>query len=119
MASTYNLVVLKHYRQPQNKGRLKKPNHVFSGNNYSCGDSLTLYVTLNGQKKIDKVAWEGAGCAISMAGASVFSEMIKGKTISQVKKIKSDAIVKKLNISLSPTRRKCAVLPLFTIKDGK
>ncbi len=119
MAITYNLVIMKHSRQPLNRGRLKKPDLVFSGANYSCGDSLSIYIALDKNKRIKKVSWDGAGCAVSLAGASVFSEMIKGKTISQVKKMKSDDIIKKLEISLSPVRRKCAVLPLHIVKDEK
>ncbi|MBU0670997.1 iron-sulfur cluster assembly scaffold protein [Patescibacteria group bacterium] len=110
---------MKHFRHPLNKGRLKNASKTFKGVNYSCGDQLSIFVILDKQKRIKKVAWEGAGCAVSQAGASIFSEMIKGKTLNQVKKMNSEELVKKLNVKLSPIRRKCATLPLFTIKDAE
>ncbi len=116
MVSAYNLEIMKHFRQPLNKGRLKNASKTFKGANYSCGDQLTIYVSLDKQKRIKKATWEGAGCAISQAGASIFSEMIKGKTMEQAKKINSEELVKKLNVKLSPVRHKCATLPLYTIK---
>lgn len=117
MVVPYSLTVMRHYRQPLNQGRLPKPYQKFSGANYSCGDSLTFYLKLDRQKRIKEVAWEGAGCAISQASASIFSEFIKGKTLDLVKKTKSEVLIKKLAVGqLSPLRRKCAILSLYALK---
>ncbi len=119
MVTPYNLIIMKHYRHPAHKGRLKKPDVTFSGANYSCGDSLTFTVKLDRQKRISEVGWDGTGCAISQASASIFSDLIIGKTLAQIQKMRSDTLVNKLKLPLSPMRRKCAVLPLYAItKEG-
>ena len=117
MAKLYQKIILQHYRQPLNRGRLKNPRQTFRGSNYFCGDKLTVYVKLDKQKKIKQVAWQGGGCAISQAAASIFSEMIKGKSLTAVKKIKAEKILQKIKMPLSPTRAKCALLPLYTLKE--
>lgn len=116
MASLYNSVVYQHYANPRNKGKLKNPSETFDGQNLSCGDQVTFYVKLNPAKKITAAMWEGSGCAISQASASLLSEMIIGKTLAQVKKMNASTLMKKLDTPLSPSRVKCATLPLYTIK---
>ena len=115
--SIYRQKVMSHYSAPQNKGKLTKPSRVFNGANPLCGDKIIFEVKIDNNKKITAVAWDGAGCAISQAAASIFSEMIKGKTLSAARKIKSEQLLKVMDIKLSPVRRKCALLPLFTIKE--
>jgi len=113
----YSQIIWQHYRQPLNRHKLSKPNLKFAGANYSCGDQLAFYVKLDKQGKIKAVGWQGGGCAIAQASASVFSELIKGKTLTQVKKLTNQTVLKKLKLKLSPTRIKCALLPLHIIKD--
>lgn len=117
MAKLYEKIILQHYKQPLNRGKLAKPTRKFEGANYFCGDELAFYVKLDKQGKIIDVSWQGGGCAIAQASASIFSEMIKGKSLAQVKKMTKDDIFKKLKIKLSPIRAKCALLPLYIIKE--
>jgi nitrogen fixation NifU-like protein len=77
---------------------------------------LTIYCRLDKQGKIKEIGWEGSGCVISQAAMSMFSEMLIGKTLAQAKKIKPEKITAALGIKLSPTRLKCALLPLHTIR---
>ncbi|MBI5412459.1 iron-sulfur cluster assembly scaffold protein [Candidatus Peregrinibacteria bacterium] len=113
----YDQLILRHYHYPANQGKLKKPDEIFSGANPLCGDELVITVTLDAKKRIKEIGWDGKGCAISQAAASIFSEIAKGKTLSQIQKIKSDNFLKKLGMQLSPTRMKCALLPLYTLNN--
>ncbi|MDO8669079.1 MAG: iron-sulfur cluster assembly scaffold protein [Candidatus Buchananbacteria bacterium] len=117
MEPTYKKTILRHYNNPSNKLDLKKPTKVFSGANPFCGDKLEIKVKLDGQKKITDVSWSGDGCVISQSSASIFTDMIKGKKLAQIQKMTSAKLLKELDINLSPARRKCALLPLYTIKE--
>jgi len=116
MAQLYNTLIYRHATTPSNKGKLARPTKVFPGQNVSCGDEVTFHVRLNAKNIITAVRWSGTGCAVSQASASMLSEMIKGKTLKQARAMKTDTLLKKLAINLSPSRVKCAVLPLYTIK---
>ncbi|OGY50938.1 MAG: hypothetical protein A2951_01000 [Candidatus Buchananbacteria bacterium RIFCSPLOWO2_01_FULL_56_15] len=117
MATLYPHPVMRHCRAPQNYGRLKHPGQTFRGRNYFCGDALEISVKFDRRQKITAIAWQGSGCALTQAAASIFSEMIKGKTLDQVRRMKSETLIKQLKIELSPVRRKCALLPLYTMKQ--
>ena len=117
MEQTYKKTILRHYNNPSNKIDIKKPTKVFSGANPFCGDKLVIKVKLNSQKKIIDVSWSGDGWVSSQSSASIFTDMIKGKTLSEAREMTSDKLLKELSIDLSPSRRKCALLPLYTIKE--
>jgi nitrogen fixation NifU-like protein len=75
----YQEIILDHNRRPRNYGALGAPSHQATGNNPLCGDKVTVYVrTANDQ--IVEIAFEGSGCAISTASASMMTEMLKGKS---------------------------------------
>jgi nitrogen fixation NifU-like protein len=116
MAELYNTLVYRHATTPSNKGKLASPTKTFPGQNVSCGDEVTFYVNLDTKGVITEVRWEGSGCAISQASASILSEMIKGKTLTEAQALPTDTLLEKLAVTLSPSRVKCAVLPLYTIK---
>ena len=74
----YQEMILDHGKTPRNVGTLTHANHIKAGHNPLCGDKLTLYLVVK-QNKIEEVLFEGNGCAISMASASLMTEIIKGK----------------------------------------
>ena len=115
----YEQLILRYYHTPANRGALKKYDRIFSGANPFCGDEMMIYIQLDKKKKIKEIGWEGRGCVISQAAASIFSDSVKGMTLKQAQAIKSDIFLKKLHIDLSPTRMKCALLALYTIKNEK
>jgi len=78
----YQEVIVDHYRRPRNFGRLVEANHRAEGVNPLCGDKLTLYLKLR-DGVIEDASFEGAGCAISTASASLMTEALKGKTEAQ------------------------------------
>ena len=79
----YQEVILDHNRQPRNFGPLPDADHTAEGYNPLCGDRLKLYLTMDGDQ-VAEVRFEGSGCAISKASASLMTETIVGKTVAQV-----------------------------------
>jgi len=84
--SLYQEVIVDHNRSPRNFGKLDNANHVLEGFNPLCGDKLTLYVNFD-NKKIRDISFDGNGCAISVASASLMTEALKGKTIEEAQDI--------------------------------
>lgn len=85
----YQDVIVDHNRSPRNFGKLENADRLLEGYNPLCGDRLTLYVKLNGNT-INDVRFDGAGCAISVASASLMTEAVKGKTLDEATKIFND-----------------------------
>lgn len=116
----YSPIVLEHYRHPRNFGRLEKPTHTGSELNPLCGDEITVYLSVQGGTtsggKISDIKYEGRGCALMIASASILSENIKGLEIKEIKKINKTEIEKLLNIKVSQARESCVTLALNTIK---
>lgn len=79
----YQATILDHNKKPRNFGTLEEADGQADGHNPLCGDKLTVYVTLEDDRVVD-VAFEGAGCAISTASASLMTERVKGKSISEI-----------------------------------
>ena len=75
----YQDIILDHGQHPRNKRAIDHPSHFAHGNNPLCGDKVTVYLKMDGTR-VDDVSFEGRGCAISTASASLLTESIKGKT---------------------------------------
>ncbi len=78
----YRQTVLEHSRHPRNFGRLKEADHSAEGYNPLCGDKVTVYLQMN-DDTIDRVTFEGVGCAIALASASIMTEQVGNKTAAQ------------------------------------
>jgi nitrogen fixation NifU-like protein len=83
----YQEVILDHGRHPRNKRALAQANHLAHGENPLCGDKLTVFVKLDDQGVIADVSFEGQGCAISTASASLMTEVMLGKSEAEVAKL--------------------------------
>ncbi len=83
----YQDLILDHGKNPRNFHSVESPTCEAVGHNPLCGDQLVLYITLGDDGLIEDVAFQGEGCAISMASASMMTEMLKGKTPAAVKKL--------------------------------
>lgn len=108
--------ILDHYRNPKNFGKLENPDAKFKEFNPLCGDEYEFQLKFS-DGVVEDVKFNGDGCAISMASASMLSEFAKGKKISEVKKISEEEIFRLLGVSISPARIKCALLPLSALKN--
>ena len=86
----YQEIILDHGKNPRNLGKFDNYNKDAKGNNPLCGDNVHVYLRLNENKKVEDIAFEGHGCAISMASASIMTDMIRGKEQKEVKEIVTD-----------------------------
>ncbi len=83
----YQEIVLDHGKNPRNKNKLKSFNKEAKGHNPLCGDKIHIFLKLDNDKKVEDISFEGEGCAISIASASIMTETIKGKEFNVAKKI--------------------------------
>jgi nitrogen fixation protein NifU and related proteins len=83
----YQEIILDHSRHPRHFGALAGANHVAEGHNPLCGDKVKVYLKVDAKERIADVAFEGKGCAISVASASLMSEMLMGRTIGEAEKL--------------------------------
>jgi nitrogen fixation NifU-like protein len=136
----YQEIILEYGKNPKNLGKTENFNKDAKGYNPLCGDKVHVYLKLNENKKVEDISFEGSGCAISMASASIMTDLIKGKEEKQVKEIiedflemikeKSELNSKNLKddektklMSLSgvkqyPMRVKCATLSWHTLTSA-
>ena len=86
----YQEIILEHGKNPRNLGKTENFNKDAKGNNPLCGDNVHVYLKLNDQRKVEDISFEGKGCAISMASASIMTGLIKGKSDNEAKEIIED-----------------------------
>ena len=86
----YQEVILDHNKSPRNFGKLECVTTSQEGYNPLCGDKVHVYLKLNEDKEIEDISFEGHGCAISMASASIMTDLIKGKSDNEAKEIIED-----------------------------
>ena len=134
LSELYQQVILDHNKKPRNFRKIENANHTAEGYNPLCGDQLTIYVNVDGDA-VQEIAFEGSGCAISKAAASMMTQAVKGKTKDQ-----AEALFKEFHSMVTgeldeeteenslgnlkifagvrdfPVRVKCATLPWHTMQ---
>jgi nitrogen fixation NifU-like protein len=110
--------ILDHYNHPHHKGKLDDPDILVNGGNPGCGDIVTLYVHVDGNDVITDAKFDGQGCTISMAAASLVMDKIIGKTIAQVEAMDYNELLDELGREVVQSRLRCATLALDTAKAG-
>jgi nitrogen fixation NifU-like protein len=108
MDDFYRENILDHYKNPRNAGHLEHPTTTADGVNPLCGDELSVELEIEGDT-VQDVRFNGRGCAISQAAASMISDVVKGKTVTEVRALGSEDVLEELGIPLSPIRLKCAL----------
>ena len=83
----YQEIILDHGKNPRNLGKAENFNKDAKGHNPLCGDKVHIFLKLDENKKVNDISFEGEGCAISMASASIMTDLIKGKNENEVKEI--------------------------------
>lgn len=116
--SLYMENILDHSKHPRNAGRIEDANLRALELNPSCGDSIELFITLDACERAADVKFEGKGCAVSMASASLLTERIKGRPLADVMSIGEKDILELLGIEVGPMRMKCAMLSIRTLKSA-
>lgn len=110
--------ILDHYNHPRNQGAIQDPDMLVNGGNPGCGDIVTLYVKLDENDRVTDVKFEGHGCTISMAGASLVTEMVMGKTLQEIEEMPYDALIDQMGQDVVKSRLRCATLGVDTLKGG-
>ena len=136
----YQEIILEHGKNPRNIGKTENFNKDAKGHNPLCGDSVHVFLKLDNKNKVEDISFEGSGCAISMASASIMTDLVKGKEEKEVREIINDFLgmikinpnLKSKNLSdeektklmcLSgvkqyPMRVKCATLAWHTLTSA-
>ena len=114
----YREIILDHYRNARNKGKIDNPDVVIHDSNPLCGDQIDIYLkVVEGQ--IKDIKFDGKGCAISQASASMLTEMVMDKPLTTAKDISKDEVLENIGLTnLGPARIKCALLSLKVLKMG-
>ena len=118
MSSVYSEIILDYYRHPRNKGTLEHAQISAKDSNPLCGDIIEMQLELDKNNSVRDVRFNGQGCAISQASASMLTELVKGKTVDDVRKISKEEILSLIGGQLSAVRLKCALLSLKVLKTG-
>ena len=136
----YQDIILEHGKNPRNLRKTENFNKEAKGHNPLCGDKVHVYIKLNENKKVEDISFEGSGCAISMASASIMTDLLKGKNENEIEEIVKDFLeMIKVKPELSsknlkddektklmclsgvkqyPMRVKCATLSWHTLKSA-
>ena len=89
----YQEIILDHGKNPRNLRKTENFNKDAKGHNPLCGDKVHIYLKLNENKKVEDISFEGQGCAISMASASIMTDLVKGKKEKEIKEIVQDFLI--------------------------
>ena len=108
--------IMDHYENPRNRGKLGDADVVSEGGNPGCGDIVTIYLKVDRERRVQEVTFEGQGCTISQAAASLVTEMITGKPLDEVLALDYETIVDELGREVVMSRPRCATLALGTVK---
>ncbi len=112
----YKEEILEHYRDPQNFGEVTNATASSKQTNPLCGDDIAISLKSSGEK-IEDIRFQGKGCAISIAAASLLTEYVKGKELTQLTKFSENDMLQLLGVEISETRKKCALLAYAVLHD--
>jgi len=119
MEDMYREIILDHARNQRNWGLLDEPHDLdHEEKNPLCGDRLRLTLRVDEDNVIKEVGWEGEGCAISQASASMFGEQILGMTLEEARQINKRQLLDNIGLTLTINRVKCALLALKVLVIG-
>jgi nitrogen fixation NifU-like protein len=117
MAALYSDVLLDHFRHPRNYGNLPNPDISCEAFNPLCGDRIRIEIKLE-QTIIGTARFKGDGCAISLAAASLLTDLIVGVDIKDIQAISDEQLISALESDIKPARMQCALLALAALREG-
>lgn len=113
----YREIILDHYKHPRNFGTLDHPDSMAEEHNTTCGDKIRMEITMK-DGELSDVKFSGVGCAISQAAASMLTEKVMDMSIEDIQKLNTESMTDMLGTSLTPSRVKCATLPLEVLQKA-
>jgi len=117
MINLYQELLMDHYRHPRNRGTINNSDFTSVQHNPSCGDSVKFMGCIH-KNKVTSLAFNGAGCVISQATASLLSEKTLNITVNDILVLDKDFVLRMIGMQLGPIRLKCALLPLQALQEG-
>lgn len=114
----YREQIIDLYENPLNYGDLEPADFAYEEDNPLCGDVIRIAVRLDNEGRVADVGWQGQGCAISQASASLLTEEIRGLTVDEVREFPKERLLELIGVPLSMARVKCALLSLKVLKAG-
>lgn len=115
----YPDILMDHYRHPRNHP--PRPGGAYSHtsdlDNPSCGDKIQIMATI-ADGVVTDIAWDGIGCALSTGSASLMTEYVKGKRVTDILAMTRDDVLREIEMEVSPVRLKCALIPLEAIQKA-
>ena len=117
MPALYSDILLDHFRRPRNYGDLTAPDISYENLNPLCGDRIRIDVRLN-NSIVEEARFKGDGCAISLAAASLLTELLRGIPIDELSNFSDDRLIRALESDIKPARIVCALLPLEALRAG-
>ena len=118
----YSKEIIKHFKNPKNVGKIKKPDGSGEAGNILCGDIMRLYLKIGenkkGEKIIEDIKFETLGCIVAIANTSLLTTLVKGKTIKEALSFKKEDLIKKLGQPLPPFKIHCSILAVDALKEA-
>jgi len=106
----YQEHILDHYEDPYHRGSCEHPTHMHEDDNPLCGDVVHVEMRIGSDGRVQEAWFDGEGCCISQASASMLMEQIEGKTVEEVKKFSAQDMLELFGARLTPNRQKCCLL---------
>jgi nitrogen fixation protein NifU and related proteins len=114
----YQEHVLDHYEDPYHRGDCEQCTHQHEGNNPLCGDVVRVDLRLNKEGLVEEAWFEGEGCVISQASASMLMEKIEGMSVEEVKHFSAEEMLNLFGPRLTPNRQKCCLLSWRVVQSA-
>lgn len=114
----YVEILLDYYENPRNRGSLDDAQLHATGGNPGCGDLVTMYARVDDQNRLSEVHFDGTGCTISQAAASMLTEVVEGKTLDELEAMSYEEMIDLLGREVVQVRSRCATLGLSTLKNA-
>jgi len=114
----YQDILVDHYKHSRNSGVIDPADFSSAQYNPSCGDRVSVTGLVSSDGVITDIRFQATGCVISVATASLLSEKVKGLTLADAALLDTPDILDLIGMSLGPTRLKCALLPLYALRDA-
>jgi len=117
MKNLYQEHIMDHYRSTRNRGTLEAPSFRSGSYNPSCGDAIAFQGIIT-DGNVERVVFEGKGCILSQAAASMLADHVRGMAVAKVLDLGADDMKKLIGIEVGPTRMKCVLLSLEALQEG-